>query len=386
MSNIAIMINNFNMGGTEMAMLSLIRELLNHGHKVDVFSICKSGVLLNRIPTEVNIIELKFDKPYIGRIVGVKNTVESKSIISGVKSRLTKIFKNQTSGNKLYPFLLEHVSKSKKSYDFAFDFFGYGTFTTAYVAECINAKKKATWFHDEKLDPMDRSRFYFEKFDKLYCVSDTVKNKVLERYPDYREKVETLLNFVDAQEIIDKSNENYKDDKYLGNIKLLSIGRLNIQKGFDYAVQISSVLKSHSYKFDWYIIGEGGERKKLEQLIEKYNVNDCFHLLGLKKNPYPYLKDCDIYIQPSRHEGYGLTLLEARILCRPIVASDIIVFHEQINNGINGYLCSSIDDYVMRIEELLADNSKRNQFTKFLCENPIDFKQEYKKLDFFLKS
>lgn len=99
------------------------------------------------------------------------------------------------------------------------------------------------------------------------------------------------------------------DKKYL---KILSIGRLDIDKGFDIGIKVINLLVKNGYYIKWYIVGEGNQRGLLETIISNYNLRDKIVLLGEKTNPYPYLADCDIYFQPSRNEGYGIAVAEAR--------------------------------------------------------------------------
>ena len=100
-----------------------------------------------------------------------------------------------------------------------------------------------------------------------------------------------------------------KDDGFNDNfdgIRILTIGRLVDVKGYDLAIKACYKLKSKGYNFKWYVIGEGNLKSKLENMIKEFQLEDTFILLGIYQNPYVFLKQCDIYVQPSRFEGYGL--------------------------------------------------------------------------------
>lgn len=88
----------------------------------------------------------------------------------------------------------------------------------------------------------------------------------------------------------------------------------------------------------WYLIGDGKEKENLEYLIKKNNLEDRIILLGTIGNPYPYFKECDIYVQPSRHEGYCITLAEARLFNKAIVTTDSVGAKEQIVDGETGLI------------------------------------------------
>ena len=154
------------------------------------------------------------------------------------------------------------------------------------------------------------------------------------------------------------------------------------EKTYDIAIKAASILKKRKINFAWYAIGGGRDEKKLKKLVEKYCLENQFVFLGRKKNPYPYMKHCDLYVQPSRHEGYVITLVEARALCLPILSSDIPSAREQIQDGINGYIAElSAEDLADKIEYLYNNPSQRKKTVEYLKEHPIDFSTELLKLN-----
>ena len=126
---------------------------------------------------------------------------------------------------------------------------------------------------------------------------------------------------------------------------------------------ILSTLKNAGLRFQWYILGEGTQRKTLETEIQKEHVEDCFHLLGTRMNPYPYFKNCDIYVQTSRHEGYVTTVSEAKIFKKPIVTTDVSGAREQLKNGINGSIVEiNTNDIYMKLRELMESSELRQKY------------------------
>ena len=154
------------------------------------------------------------------------------------------------------------------------------------------------------------------------------------------------------------------------------------QKGYDIAIKAASILKKRKINFAWYAIGGGRDEEKLKKLVEKCCLENQFVFLGRKRNPYPYMKHCDLYVQPSRHEGYVITLVEARALCLPILSSDIPSAREQIQDGINGYVAElSAEAIADKIEYLYNNPSQMEKTVKYLKEHPIDFSKELLKLE-----
>ena len=88
---------------------------------------------------------------------------------------------------------------------------------------------------------------------------------------------------------------------------------------FDIAIKAAAILVKKGYTIKWYVLGEGEERNTLEQSIKEHNLIANFILLGIKENPYPYINNATIYVQPSRFEGKSLAIDEAKILHKPIL-------------------------------------------------------------------
>ena len=274
-------------------------------------------------------------------------------------------------------------NKFNKTYDIAIDFYGYGSFTTAFLARKIKAKKKATWLHDEKIYWLKSVENYLPIYDKIFGVSQAVMDAFCREYPTFKEKAAVFYNVINTNDIKHKAEENVDIQFNKDKFNILTVGRLTEQKGYDIAIFTASILAKRGINFTWYVIGSGRDEKKLRKLAYKtYHLEKQFVFLGQKKNPYPYMKKCDLYVQPSRHEGYGITLMEARTLCRAILASDIPVFREQIVDGMNGYLTElNSNSLADKIEYLYKNPVERKKTIEYLQNNPIDFSPELKKLE-----
>jgi len=128
-------------------------------------------------------------------------------------------------------------------------------------------------------------------------------------------------------------------------------------------------------------MGEGVERNRLEKQVKQCNVYNNFILMGIKTNPYPYLRWCDIYVQPSRHEGYCITLAEARCLKKPIVTTDFAGAKEQINNNSTGFITEFDEEQIYIAVKILMDDQKiRQKFENNLTKQKVDTSNEVTKL------
>lgn len=193
------------------------------------------------------------------------------------------------------------------------------------------------------------------------------------QYPYLSNKTEVIYNIVDIDEIIERSNEKIKLEFNSNYINLLTVGRLTEEKGYDLIPYVVRKLKEKRVKFKWYIIGEGELRSKLEEQIISLNLQEDIILLGSLDNPYPYFKNCDIYVQPSRHEGYCITLAEARIFNKPIVTTNFVGALEQITNNETGLVVSfNISELVTAIYKLITNKELRIKFSNNLINEKLD--------------
>lgn len=391
MAKIIVVGKQMDMGGTEVAMLALLNRLVEEGHDVTLLLKDKKGPLMNRIPKEVRVTEMDEGRSKVTGILAGKKYDHVSPVTTLVAKGIRLFLRKNPKKNTLYPFILKRMPNFPERFDVMLDFFGYGSFVTAYGAEKIDADRKATWFHVEDVNTYwgtaesGRINDYLKRYQKFYCVSDAVKQAFVKNFPKFAERAEVLLNFIDTESIVKKSDQAIPENEFTGDFKILSVGRLAEQKGYDVAIQSAKILKERGVKFQWYVIGDGQLQGKLEQLIRDLSLEDCFHLLGRKDNPFPYVRLCDLFVQSSRSEGYSISIIEAKTLNRPIIVSDIPSNREQIREGVNG-LFTSLDpsELAEKIEFLYRNPEKRMELSDCLKKESIDFSAEYAKLESFL--
>jgi glycosyltransferase involved in cell wall biosynthesis len=164
-------------------------------------------------------------------------------------------------------------------------------------------------------------------------------------------------------------------------INIVSVGRLNYQKGFDIAIEACKQLKKDGYDFVWNILGEGEERGKLEKMIKEYHLEDMFILGGIKENPYPYIKQADIYVQPSRFEGKSIAIDEAKILNKPILVTNFSTAKDQINDQINGLIVDMNPECIYNgIKQLIDSDELRRKLSQNLSNEELGTEKEIEKL------
>jgi len=283
---------------------------------------------------------------------------------------------------------IEALPILNEEYDVAVSYMMSSVDVTKYVADKINAKYKFAWMHNELKKHKKCFTEYkddYLKFDKIFTVSNTMRDAVAARYPNFADRVETFYNVYDNNSIIRRADEFIPTEYDYSVTRILSVGRLHKQKGFDIAIKVAKRLKSAGYKFHWYIVGQGDLQAELQKQIEALNVDDVISLLGLRLNPYPYMKHCDIYCQPSRWEGCCTTTAEAKALCKPILTTDISGASELFKNGYSGIICDISERAVYEsLKHLLDDTQLREKLTQNLQNESLGENPHLKKWNEFL--
>ena len=147
-------------------------------------------------------------------------------------------------------------------------------------------------------------------------------------------------------------------------------------------MEAAAILKKEGIPFRWYIIGDGERRWQIEEQINALGVQDEMVLLGALVNPYPWFKDCDIYVQTSVFEGSCTTLTEALIFGKPVVTTDIDIAFEKIDDGQNGLICKMTgEDIAEKIRSLLTDPVRRKQMQAYIESHPIFYGDQIELFD-----
>lgn len=189
----------------------------------------------------------------------------------------------------------------------------------------------------------------------------------METFPNYAHKIKVIFDINNADFIAEMADlEKGYDDDFDG-LRILTIGRLANQKGYDIALNACMKLKERGIKFKWYALGKGPLQEEIEKFIKEKSLSEHFMLLGVKSNPYPYIKNADIYVQTSMFEGFGLAIAEARMLNVPVVTTRFDAVYSQMIDGKNGIVVDMNADAVYNgILLLINDNELRENIRKYL--------------------
>ena len=387
---ILFMVSSMNIGGVEKSLLSLLAVIPKEKYEITILTLDKKGGFLEYIPNNVKLIEAEWFK-YIKPIIMdspqniIKRYIKNYEFLK-IPSFIYSYFKSKKTNDRYiyYKHVLKSIPECKEKYDAAIAYAGPTEIIDAYISRKVKAEKKIAWVHFDISKHKINKKLYnnlYERFDKIFAVSNECKKKLDEIIPAVRNKSEVLFNIV-SEDLINEMSESYVDfdDNYKG-IKIITVGRLSKEKGQDLAIKALSKLKKDRYDVKWYCIGDGNSRREFERLIKEYNLEGDFLLLGATSNPYPYIKNADIYVQTSRHEGYCLTLAEAKALNKPIVTTNFIGAYEQIKDNENGIIVNcNENDLADAIKKLIGKKEICSRFSNKLREEKIDTTNDINKL------
>ncbi len=350
LKKVLIVTHSMELGGAERALLGLLGNIDYKKCSVDLFLERHVGELLPFVPKEVNLMPenpayacmavpavdvIKKGKLFValGRLLGKRNAskyIEKNSISDGSYVILNY---SQKYTVKYMPMI------SNEEYDLAVSFL-----TPHYFAmEKTRAKTKIAWIHtDYSAIETDRNSEIkmWEKYDKIISISPDVTKSFLKLFPELNDKITVIPNMHPVEFIKSQSNEFFaeREMRYDG-IKLLSIGRFCTAKNFDNLPYIcKELIEKYRLNVKWYIIGYGTDTDLINKNIADAGMQDNVIVLGKKENPYPYIKHCDFYVQPSRYEGNAVTVNEALILGKKVIITDYPTAASQIDNGVNGVI------------------------------------------------
>lgn len=351
LKKILILSHAMEIGGAERALLGLLSSFDYSRYQVDLFLCRQEGELLRFIPDNINILPTNQAK-YLA--VPMRVLIKEKKIkmLYGrlkakylSRKRIKEL--NLKSDNQveltyshLYTYKYIDDINHDTEYDLAVSFL-----TPHYI--CINkvrAKKYIAWMHTDysTIDiDVETELNMWSKYDHIASISENCTKAFLSKFPLLENKIIRIDNIITKEMIYDQADQfdAVKEMSFKG-IKLLSIGRFSKAKNFDNIPAICKYIVESGMDIRWYIIGYGGDEELIRNKIEESSMQEHVFILGKKTNPYPYIKACDYYIQPSRYEGKAVTVREAQILKKSVIITDFPTSKSQLTNGVDGIIVS----------------------------------------------
>lgn len=384
---VAILLPWLKMGGTNKIALHFMKELSQY---CDVTLILSeyTGELLSQLPENIHLMVdtmhpfKEFFKEDL-RKLHIRHLIQDVIYYGRIRMKKDSVDN--------YRYLVQrHGFISDTEFDCAISYHGQSPERLLNLLYRTHAKKKVAWIHGEfsnRADHCHRMNVYYNKLDHMFFVSKHTLNSFMDKFIMERNKCTVYYNPIDKQEILDKSNLSYEPKFDPSYINLLTVGRVSSEKGQDMIPSVTRRLLDSGHRVRWYVIGDGDTRSKVDELTRENCVEDSVIMLGTKTNPYPYMKACDIYVQPSYTEGYSTTICEAGMLGKAIVGTKPSGgIYDQITDGEDGFIVdATADGLTSGIMALIENENLRRQFENSIQKKNFEGKGEIQKFLAFLE-
>ncbi len=336
-------------GGAERALLGLLNAIDTNTVDVDLFINQHTGEFMKLIPEKINLLPETdaysiIEKPIVTAVRkghwGIVLARLWAKVIHKIGSfRLSRDREDASIFHLVAKYTTPLLPSLKRlgKYNLAISFLTPHNI----VKDKVSAKRKLAWIHTDYSTIAVNAKQelpMWNSFDNIVSISPDVTKSFIKTFPTLEMKIIEIENIL-SPTFIRLQAESFAPDEMQGDfMKFCSIGRFCYAKNFENIPFIAQELKEKGLYFKWYIIGFGDTAETIQN-IKQTKTEDCVILLGKKENPYPYLANCDIYVQPSRYEGKSVTVREAQILCKPVIITNYPTAPSQVKNGVDGIIC-----------------------------------------------
>lgn len=365
-------------GGIETALVNLLKELDYDKYDVTLLVLKAELDMLDQIHPKCRVLiadrekTVTFQKKYrYSRLFHLTEEAENPSWLH--RMMMWTIPMIRWTENRLYIRYINRLMQ-KEQFDTAVI---YSDVVAETAIRAISSDKYLMFYHHGAMRHVYHDKIAYKKCKKIIAVSENQAETLRKFIPQYKNKVIAIHNLTDVQGIRDKGMEAITAVFDKTKFHIVSVGRVSHEKGMDIAVKVCSRLIEDGYKnVRWWIVGDGPEMEKVREIIAELHMEKYVFTVGMKANPYPYIQQADLYVQPSRFEGYPMTILEALILGQVVISTDNPGASEIIDNNLTGILCPlDIKKLAATIETMIQKPQKLEKIKKsvqqinFLLQN-----------------
>lgn len=374
MKSILFVIPHLGQGGAEKELVTLLGLLDGREWEVDLFLFEESGTLRDQIPGHVRVLPRDglitvWNKPVLPSVLSLLKAwnwpLAAKRLAYGFQLRRSA--SPQESALLVYDYFRHLLPRLPRHYDVAMSCMeGMANY---FVHEMTVADRKVASIHSdyEKMSHLNRGldERCFEGMDAIVADSEGCREVLARSFPRFREKIHAVEPFVSPELVRSKALEAEDPfaDGYTG-IRIVTVARLSHPKGIDLAIKACRLLKDRGQPVRWYVLGDGEAFPALTKLVESLDLQQDFFLLGTQANPYPYIRACHIYVQPSRWEGWCISIEEAKILAKPILVTRFRIAESRVESGVTGMIVDLHEQALAQgIAKLVEEPRLRAQFS-----------------------
>lgn len=390
---ILILMHYMELGGAESALLGLLSALDPDRVDVDLFIYSHQGPLMRYIPAHVNLLpEIKaysvIERPMVEALRrGHPGIVAGRMLAKWQCHRYRR--KHPATGDDaaLHQYVGDCVTpwlpkiNPQVEYDLCISFLNPHNIGR----DKVRAHKRLAWIHTDYTKiciNVAAELPVWGAFDAIASISSDVRKSFAHIFPTLEPKLIDIENILSADFVRSRAAEKDVSAEFTGSVNLLSVGRFCSAKNYDNVPNIARrMVEAGIGDLKWYIIGYGGSEKLIRENIKEVGMEDHVILLGKKDNPYPYIKACDIYVQPSRYEGKSVTVREAQILGKPVAVTAYPTASSQINDGVDGVIVPLDNEGCARgLAALILDPEKQAALSEYCRTHDFAGKSEVEKI------
>lgn len=400
-STLFIAIHYLEIGGAETSLIGLLQALDYSKYDVDLFVYSHRGELMEFIPKEVNLLPeipeyAQIERPMKDALKDGYWRIVFRRLLAKRRFARYKKKNNPIDNGAIFGYVFDSVTPALPSLEYLGEYDLAISFLTPHniVADKVRAKKKAAWIHTDysKIDvDAELELSVWSKYDHVVSISDQVTENFLSVFPSLKDKIVRIDNILSPKFVRERAEQIPADvvekemSRREGRINLLSVGRFCAAKNYDNVPDICRRIVESGIDVCWYLIGFGGDEGLIRRKIAESGMQDHVIILGKKSNPYPYIKACDIYVQPSRYEGNSVTVREAQILCKPVVVTDYPTARNQVKDGVDGVIVPSDNEGCAEgLAQFIISPFEQEQLISCLVPDLFGNIQEVSKISFLL--
>ena len=384
------------LGGAERALLGLLNALDTNKVDVDLFLNQHTGEFMSLIPKKINLLPERrgynaIERPMLqilkeGQVGIVLGRLRARRLYKNYHQSLMD--KEKAFDSSSFHYVAECVQRFLPSlddlgeYDLAISFLQPHNI----VLNKVRAKKKIAWIHTDYSTVhvnADLELPVWAGYDHIVSISPDCTRSFLSTFPSLEDKIIELENILSTDFIRQQAELlDVREEMPKSGINLLSVGRYCHAKNYDNVPDITKRIVEMGFSnLKWYIIGFGGDEPLIRQRIAEAGMEDHVILLGKKDNPYPYIKACDIYVQPSRYEGKSVTVREAQVLCKPVIVTNYPTARSQVKDGIDGIIVPQDNQGCAHgIADVINNKNVLKSITNYLSSHDYGNKSEVEKI------
>ena len=381
---ILFVIGNMNVGGIQKSMLEMLKALsLDKNYEVSLFCAKKTGKFLSMIPENIKILpENKYARLTEESVSGAKSLGFGMYLRRAIYSLWSKKFTKE----KPFKSICKKVGIIEGEYDVAISYSqpvkddAFYNICNELVLNCTKADKKITFVHCDFASyggNTARNRKLYERFDKIASCSDSVGKKLVECIPSVKDKVFTVYNLCDVEQITSLGKE---DSVVYDKPTIVTVARLSEEKGHVRVLNVLKRIKDEGVDFSWRLVGGGPLERLIKQKIAEFGLEDSVIMEGEQTNPYRFVKNADFLLLASYHEAAPIVFDEAMVLGVTVLSTNTLSAKELVEGRDIGYVCenseeglyslikNALSEQIAKKEKKVLDSQFRKKQFDNLCE------------------